>query len=241
MNQNIFLAVIVLLILAACTRDKDKASQPVMGPPILPTLPTEGAPVFLLMGQSNMSGLQNWTQSLPPNTEWYGRDPGNGPATYLADDLASNLGKVRMVQGAVPGTFLNRWVRGADLYQSTLASIPDKTAVKGVFFFQGESDAFNHPARTDNWAQVFMTQVVGGLRQDLNNPNLPVVFCQLHINTDGAKAPYWQHVQDEQASVNMPHVGMVVTDDLTPDGEHFFQDGYKTIAARMAARFYQVR
>jgi hypothetical protein len=102
--------------------------------------------------------------------------------------------------------------------------------ISGFVFLQGESDA-QSLADAMQWAGRF-EGLVNSLHQDFGN--VPVVFVQLGKHADDATFPYWSLVKAQQASVDLPCVQMVATDDLSLNGVHFFTTGYDVIGERLA-------
>lgn len=179
--------------------------------------------VYLLMGQSNMSGQY----PSDPLSSFIG-NPGNGAGPFIHQYMGDV--DALYVQCAVGGTPISRWVPREDLYQACLAKIPN-LPIAGMFFFQGENEAVNGPlAVAQAWGQEFQS-IIAGLRQYTANPNLPIVFAQL----GAAQSEFQNIIKDEQACIHIPHVQMIKTDDQEIfDSVHFTQDGYNTIGQRMA-------
>ena len=131
-----------------------------------------------------------------------------GPA--LAFALASLDRHPQTVIGLIPcakdSTGIAQWQRnlsdqslyGSCLKRARAASTMGR--IVGILFFQGETDAQNptlypqpelHPF---DWAQLF-SAFITDLRQDLGEPDLPVVFAQLGSNPLPADFPNWQIVK----------------------------------------------
>ena len=51
-------------------------------------------------------------------------------------------------------------------------------------------------------------------RSDLGIPSLPFVFAQLAIHASEESIPNWDVIKEQQASVDLPNVAMIKTDDL---------------------------
>jgi hypothetical protein len=112
--------------------------------------------------------------------------------------------------------------------------------ISGLLFFQGETDAldpiqFPQPEpRPAQWAQLF-SAFITNFREDLEQPNLPVVYAQIGSNTAPEAFINWETVQEQQASVSLPMTAMIITDDLSLlDGLHFTADSYRIIGKRFA-------
>ncbi len=177
-----------------------------------------------------------------------------GPSMAFA--LASLEREPRVVIGLIPcaknSSAITEWQRNFSdhsLYGSCLkrahAASP-MGRVSGVLFFQGETDAQNphlypqpelHPF---NWAELFAAFVTD-LRQDLQEPDLPVIFAQLGPDPLSGDFPNWEVVKTQQASVDLPLTAMIKTDDLSlMDGLHFTADGYKMIGFRFATAYWDL-
>lgn len=202
---------------------------PVPSVPPVPVIPPPSGPThaYLMMGQSNMS--RNCSDDVP-------RFLSNDNATHDAGcSTGEAIGRILIepdalfVQCAYGGTEMSRWMPGGDLYEGCLKLLPTGLPVKAMFFFQGEADAINGLSVPD-WSDAF-TSMVQNLRSRVNNPTLPVVFGQIG---SGRNDPAWIALQNEQASVSLPHCSMVTTSDLPPyDGVHFSQGSYSIISQRM--------
>ena len=118
--------------------------------------------------------------------------------------------------------------------------------VAGILFFQGETDA-QDPALNPqpepypfDWAPLF-TAFMTDLRNDLHEPELPVVFAQLGADPLSQAFPNWKIVQEQQSSIDLPMLAMITTDDLPlRDGLHFTADSYRTIGRRFADAYWDL-
>ena len=118
--------------------------------------------------------------------------------------------------------------------------------ISGILFFQGETDALDpilypepEPHAFD-WAQLF-SEFVTDLRQDLDEPDLPVVFAQLGSNPRSSDFANWDVVKKQQSSFRLPMTAMITTDDLPlMDGIHFTTDSYRTIGRRFADAYWNL-
>ena len=171
-----------------------------------------------------------------------------GPS--LAFALASLDRHPQTVIGLIPcakdSTGIAQWQRnlsdqslyGSCLKRARAASTMGR--IVGILFFQGETDA-QHPAlypqpelHPFDWAQLF-SAFITDLRQDLEEPDLPVVFAQLGSNPLSADFPNWQVVKEQQLSIDLPMTAMITTDDLSlMDGLHFTTESYQIIGRRFA-------
>lgn len=118
--------------------------------------------------------------------------------------------------------------------------------VVGLLFFQGETDAADPvqypdpPPHSSDWSELF-TAFVTDLRNDLGEPELPVVFAQIGATGTSVDFPNWQVVQEQQTAVQVPMTTMIVTDDLPLlDGLHFTTDSYRIIGRRFAEAYWEL-
>ena len=213
--------------------------------------------VIALLGQSNMSGRGALSEKHegPPNGahlwnfadgKWIrAEDPldqddpgaGVGPGLTLASDLSLALGTdIGIVQCAKGGTSIDQWTQ--TLFAQCLAQIKAATAkaeLVGVFWHQGESDAYSdEAART--WPTKF----------DALNAQfkVPVVYAQLAtISTarqQDVRFAHWDLVKRMQVEAK----GILVqTSDLAlgPDGLHLSTASAIELGHRMAEAFITKR
>lgn len=118
--------------------------------------------------------------------------------------------------------------------------------ISGILFFQGETDAadpIQYPDPTphpSDWSELFTAFVVD-FRNDLGEPNLPVVFAQIGTTWSPKAFPNWDLVREQQASTQLSTTTMIVTDDLPLlDGVHFTTDSYRIIGIRFADAFWEL-
>lgn len=228
------LCLIALALCIGCSKDH----------PQLPGLSVTGTPAaqtktFLLMGQSNMTGWGMLSGSVDPRIILVGAAAGignfgNGPGVPFAGSLLTYYPsvQVRLIQCAVGGTPMDYWIPSGNLYQACLAQAHGYT-IDGVLFSQGEADA---QLNATGWAMKFLS-MVRGLRADLHNDKLPVVFTQL--GTNAATLAGWDEVKQEQASAAGPSLSMIQTEDLDKvDQYHYTLASYATLGQRMARAMY---
>ena len=115
--------------------------------------------------------------------------------------------------------------------------------ISGVLFFQGETDALDPILYPDpkpnpsNWAGLF-NAFVADIRNDLGEPDLPVVFAQIGSNNSPEAFPNWDRVKEQQSSIQLPMTAMITTDDLPLlDGVHFTAESYRIIGRRFAQAY----
>lgn len=151
--------------------------------------------------------------------------------------------KVGLVPCARNGTSIIEWMPSASphtYYGVTIKRAKEAAAageIAGVIFHQGETDALPRDRRSspEIWRQEFET-IVRSLRADLGIPSLPVVFAQLG-RTTRSDATDWELMKRIQASVSIPGVTMIRTEDfpLQPDGIHLSAAGQRMLGQRFAS------
>jgi sialate O-acetylesterase len=170
------------------------------------------------------------------------RDSGAGLglpfAVAMVEETDVPIGLVVCAHG---GTSLEQWSPskkdqgGNSLYGSMLRQV--KLAggkVKGVLWYQGESDANDRVAAA--YAKTF-TDFIGAVRSDLGRPDLPFYFVQIgRVIGDGDPKP-WNTVQEAQRKVaeEVPNTAVVATVDLELDDPiHVATPGLKRLGQRLA-------
>jgi hypothetical protein len=182
------------------------------------------------------------------------RIAGFGPSLPFA--LASLERNPEIVIGLIPcaknASAIGQWQRNMSdqsLYGSCLkrarAASP-MGQISGLLFFQGEADALDpiqYPQpepRPAQWAQLFSTFITD-FREDLGQPNLPVIYAQIGSNAAPEAFINWEIVQEQQISVSLPMTAIIITHDLhLMDGVHFTTDSYRTIGERFAGAYWDL-
>jgi hypothetical protein len=118
--------------------------------------------------------------------------------------------------------------------------------ISGILFFQGEADAIDpakYPeleANPANWSELF-TSFVLDIREDLNKPDLPVIFAQIGSTTATEAFTHWEVVKEQQASTHLSMTAMITTDDLPLlDGLHFTRESYQNIGERFSEAYWNL-
>lgn len=180
--------------------------------------------------------------------------PGFGPGMAFAFALLEHQPDIMI--GLIPcaknSSGIIQWQRDLSdrsLYGSCLKRVGAASPmgeVAGILFFQGETDAADpiqypdllpHPSE---WSELF-TAFITDMRNDLNQPDLPVVFAQIGSTWTPEAYPNWDFIMQQQASLQLHRSAMIVTSDLPLlDGIHFTTDGYRIIGSRFADAYWDL-
>lgn len=228
--------------------------------------------IYLLMGQSNMAGRGNfededktphprvlrlnysnaWEVAIEPVHQDRSHNLGVGPALAFGKIMAEQEKKatIALVPCAVGGTPLSRWSRGGDLYSNALVrariAMKDGT-LKGVLWHQGENDSIR--LETAETYEDRMVKMIGNLRGDLGEPNLPVVVGQigefLYTRKDPSKSPYAKMINDALANIpnRVPHTACWKATGLTHKGDevHFDTNSEREMGRRYAVEMTKLQ
>lgn len=182
------------------------------------------------------------------------RIAGFGPAMDFA--FASLERHPELLIGLIPcaknSSGIIQWQRDLSdqtLYGSCLKRVRAASPmgeIAGILFFQGETDAVDPiqypdpPPHPSEWSELF-TAFITDLRNDLNQPDLPVVFAQIGTNWAPEAYPNWDFLMEQQASLQLPVSAMITTADLPLlDGIHFTTDSYRIIGRRFADAYWEL-
>ena len=243
--------------------------------------------LFVLMGQSNMSGRGEVPEELKhtnPQVYMFGndyqwklaeepvdsaegqvdmvsedRDAGISPSLSFAETLLGS--RPEWVIGLIPcaknSTSLLDWAPDDDpktLYGSCWRRIMQAAqmgTVEGMLFYQGETDAIDpdyyaklnierNILPAEQWAEKF-GEFVAAWRRDLGIPDLPVVFAQIATTATDEEALNWDLIKKQQASVDLPYVRMITTDDLElGDAVHLTAESYLEVGRRFAETYLDI-
>lgn len=258
------LASMIVVLLATLSLAAPKASHP--SPTTAPVQAVATPPakekfhIYVLMGQSNMVGRDTRTLSqqvdnphvlaLNGDGQWVvAHEPmhvhgtGIGPGIPFAEEMlkADPTITIGLVPCAVGNTSLHRWVKGADLYERAVArtKVAEKSGIlEGVLWHQGEAEC-SKKDRADTYADR-LSKMLGDLRTDLGQPNLPIVVGQLgyYFHVTPTKYQYATVVRDaiKKVSTTVPNVGYADSTGLTDKGDHvhFNAESQKEFGARFA-------
>jgi len=132
---------------------------------------------------------------------------------------------VGLVACAHGGTSMAQWnpalkeQGGGSLYGSMLRQV--KLAggkVKGVLWYQGESDALGGPETPKAYRRVF-TDFIASVRSDFGQPELPFYYVQIGRFVTGADPQGWNTVQEAQRVIpeRVPNTAVISVVDLELD------------------------
>jgi len=170
-------------------------------------------------------------------------NPGHSPYLHLGRLLVRSLGyPIGLVQTALGGSPLQAWnpaePGGAVLYRNMVHCVELAGGrVKGILWYQGESDANRGPAET--YLERF-GQAVDAWRRALGDETLPVLTVQLNRHyapTTPEMDRAWSIVREaqRQAARRIPGVYVIPTCDLPlSDLIHTSPGGNMLLAARLA-------
>lgn len=172
---------------------------------------------------------------------------GAGPAMAFGNALAPLLPyrEIGLIPCAKSATDIASWQKSGlsrtTLYGSMVARAIEAQAagpVKGLIFYQGESDADDATAAA-NWATSCLAMITD-LRADIAVPDLKVIVTKLHIDPGNA-GPHWATVQTQQDTLHGAldgDVALVDASDLVGkvgDAVHLSTASQVTLGQRYAA------
>jgi sialate O-acetylesterase len=170
------------------------------------------------------------------------RTKGAGLGLPFAKELVRRTGvPIGLIASAHGGTSMKQWDpagrdRGGEtLYGSMLKQVRNAGGrVKGVLWYQGESDANAQAA--PEFAERYR-DLVAAFRRDLESPELPFYFVQIGRFMTDFLAPEWNRIQELQrlAEAEIPGTAMISVIDLPLDDLiHVGTSGLKRAGRRLA-------
>lgn len=175
-------------------------------------------PIGLIEIAVGGSAINNW---LPPTilkklpltanlykTDWLENDDVFINHRNRAKDAFKNI--LKEDEPFIPGKMPYRWMcEPGFLFEAGIMPLKD-FGIKGVVWYQGESDAYADQPAQDY--EVLFEQLIVSWRKFFKMDSLPFVFVQL----PGYKATYWPILREKQrlVDVKIPNTSMVVSIDL---------------------------
>jgi len=160
---------------------------------------------------------------------------------FAVEMVARTNVPVGLIPCAHGGTSMDQWSpalkdrEGESLYGSMYRRVQAAGGrVKGVLWYQGESDA--NPKAAPAFRSKFEA-FVQTVRTDLNQPDLPFYYVQIGRHIDKNNVAEWNAVQLAQlrAESEIPRSGMVAAVDLQlDDGIHVGTEDLKRLSRRLA-------
>jgi alpha-N-acetylglucosaminidase len=216
--------------------------------------------VFLLMGQSNMTGGRPAYESLPhlffipqQEKEWVPVQKGKMRGYALGVEFAKAYMKkhpgvtVGLIPAAKGGASIGALHKGSEYYAIAMekAAIARKTGViKGVLWHQGESDTV-FPHLANGYAEKLQT-LVRDLRADLKDDKLPFVVGNLgefygtgkyHIKNVSSIKIVRKALRD--LTITLPHTGFAESTGCEHRGDfvHFAAKAFATLGQNYTAAY----
>lgn len=147
--------------------------------------------------------------------------------------LYTRYPKVNIINCGVPGSHMGEWDSGVPDWQNCIALAKSKK-IDLVIVFLGTNDTgylYSLP-----YSQMF-TDLLNRIKAAWKPSR--VFYAQVGDNNSGLVYPYWQYVQDEEASVNVSGCTMISTTGLAteplPDGVHLTPESFNVVGQRIAA------
>jgi type 1 glutamine amidotransferase len=161
-------------------------------------------------------------------------------AVMMAEATGVPVGLVACAHG---GTSMEQWNPakkehgGNSLYGSMIRQLKEAGGkVKGVLWYQGESDALGQGEAWKVYPRAF-ADFIAAVRSDLGQPELPFYFVQIGRFIVGADPKGWNAVQDAQRTLpeRVPNTAVVSVIDLELDDLiHVGTQGLKRTGQRLA-------
>ena len=223
--------------------------------------------VFLLIGQSNMSGRGRldevpilrdtrismfrdgiWTLAREPlhtdKPDRVGVGIGMSFAAYvLSRSPGAAIGLIPCAVGATP---LNRWIPGTDLFENAVSITQcalEKGILRGILWHQGERDSRNYEDAA-SYGKRFRDMLYS-LRLQLNVENVPVIAGELGAflqNRD--EFPFYDLVNRQlwELENNLMFYACVSAKGLTDNGDsvHFNSKSLRDFGIRYAKKYLEL-
>ncbi len=219
--------------------------------------------IYLLMGQSNMSGRapissadgvnMNRAYLFNNNNRWsIASNPLNkysilgdsssqiqmGPSYTFAKTLTEYIPDLQLglVVNAKGGSAISQWQKGTFYYENSIAKVKEAMKygeLKGIIWHQGCSNS-------SKWDEYMpqLQQLVSDLRADLGDDTIPFIAGQLNPSNDN-KANF--NTMIATISEHIPYSSYAKADDLTTlDGTHFDAASQRILGQRYATEILRM-
>jgi sialate O-acetylesterase len=160
---------------------------------------------------------------------------------FAVEMVRRNGVPIGLLSCAHGGTSMDQWdpdlkSKGGDsLYGSMLRRVQAAGGkVKGVLWYQGESDA--NPKSAPAFQQKF-ERLVAAIRTDFGQPDIPFLYVQIGRHISDSNVAEWNAVQEAQrkAESSIPNSAMIAAvDTALDDGIHVGTQDQKRLGKRMA-------
>ncbi len=193
--------------------------------------------------RGRMKGLDEEGRRKRRAQERQRRTKGTGLGLAFAKEMVKQTGvPVGLISAAHGGTSMTQWdpakkdQGGASLYGSMLKQAKRAGGnVKGVLWYQGESDANSGAAPL--YRERFQG-LIKAFRKDFNQPKLPFYYVQIgRFVIQGRDVMAWKKVQEEQRTLagSIPNTAVISVMDLQLDDLiHVGTQGLKRAGKRLA-------
>ncbi|QDU91439.1 Carbohydrate acetyl esterase/feruloyl esterase precursor [Pirellulimonas nuda] len=224
------------------------------------TAPKQNVHLYLLIGQSNMSGRgemspsdrlpvagvyvldsdNHWKQAAHPLHFDKPKIAGVGLGIDFATQMRMSDPSVTigLVPCAVGGTSLKQWSKGGELYEAAVARTKHAEqhgVLRGILWHQGEGDCGEKSAST--YAQR-LARLIADLRSDLGQPTLPFVLGEIGEFRVGVKGRSDLVIEQQQSVPGLvEHTACVSAEGLGHKGDfsHFDAEALREFGRRYAA------
>ncbi|KAL5074723.1 hypothetical protein RYX36_013707 [Vicia faba] len=185
-----------------------------------------------------------WVEAQEPLHEDIDRDKTNGigPGMVFANRVLEKnmgVGVVGLVPCAIGGSNVSEWEKGKVLYSHMMkrvkGSLRDGGEVRGILWFQGESDTVN--LRDAESYQNKVRRFFLDVRSDLQAPLLPIIQVALASGS----GPYVEIVRQAQLGIDLLNLKTVDAKGLPlqPDGLHLSTEAQVVLGKMMGDAFLQ--
>lgn len=228
--------------------------------------------IFFLMGQSNMQGIKiphvknNFhhsqlfvleTNEVVQHENYTTRWAPAHESTYLNNSISMIPAFVKEINRLLPesligiipiaigGSTIEDWISN---YYYGVMDIAKKAIVsgeiKGVLWHQGENDSAYKNSAENYYENLY--KMIYNLRNDLNDPSLPIIAGQLGtFLNDNKQYPYFELINNaiKKASENIQAFGIVSSEGLADyqgDKIHFDPDSLDILGKRYADEYLKI-